>query len=110
MRVHVSNLTFTCALETLQRGGEALGPGQEVVLELGQAFAFRHPHADLMLLLREAGALAVQQELKRGNNTLVIYTHPRKTDMQSSLACFRRFSSATGPLPHELLQGLITQR
>ena len=53
----------TCALKTLQCGGESFGSGQQVVFELGEAFALCYLHADLVLGLCEAGALAVQQEL-----------------------------------------------
>lgn len=66
----------TCAFQTLQRGGESFGAGQQVVLELGQAFSLRHLHADLVLLLREAGALAIQQELRRvEQDHFDMYTH-----------------------------------
>lgn len=54
----------TCASEVLDADAEALGAGQEVVLELGQPFALGHLHADLVLLLREACALAEKQELR----------------------------------------------
>ena len=60
-------MCLTCALETLQGGSEAFGSGEEVILESGQSFALCHLHADLMFLLCEAGALAVQQELPKGN-------------------------------------------
>lgn len=56
----------TCAPQTLEGGGESFGPGQEVILELGQTFALCQLHADLVLLLSEAGALTVQQELAGG--------------------------------------------
>ena len=86
------HLRLTCALETLQSGGEAFGSGEEVVLESGQPFALGHLHADLMLLLCEAGALAVQQELRKWNKGLVI------NETETSLACFLRF-----PPPHHKL-------
>ena len=63
-------ISLTCALETLQSGGEAFGSGEEVVFESGQSFALCHLHADFMLLLCEAGALAIQQELQKGNKGL----------------------------------------
>lgn len=41
---------------------KALGARQQVVLEAGQPLGLRHLHADLVLLLREPRALAVNQE------------------------------------------------
>lgn len=75
----------TCALQTVQRGGESFGPGQQVVFELGQAFALCDLHADLMLLLREASALAIQQELQRPKESV---THQNQSQT----------SGATSPL------------
>lgn len=66
----------TCAFQTRQRGGESFGAGQQVVFELGQAFTLRHLHADLVLLLCEASALAIQQELRRvEKHHFDMYTH-----------------------------------
>lgn len=56
-------VVMTCALKTLQCGGESFGSGEQVVFELGQTFTLCDLHADLVFLLCEAGALAVQQEL-----------------------------------------------
>lgn len=55
----------TCALKTLQRGGESFGSGQQVVFELGQAFTLCNLHTDLVLVLCKAGSLAIQQKLWR---------------------------------------------
>lgn len=55
----------TCALQAAQRGGESFGSGQQVVFELGQTFALCNLHADLVLLLCKASALAIQQKLRR---------------------------------------------
>lgn len=69
----------TCAFQTLQRGGEAFGPGQQVVFELWQAFTLRYLHADLVLLLCEAGSFAIQQELPGvGEHRVDTYTHTDK--------------------------------
>lgn len=57
---------LTCAAEALHCGGEAFGPRQQVVLEDGQPLGGGHLHADAVLLLREACALTVQEELGRG--------------------------------------------
>ena len=43
---------------------EALGARQQVVLEAGQPLGLGHLHADLVFLLCEPRALAVNQELK----------------------------------------------
>lgn len=55
----------TCALQTVQCGGESFGSGQQVVFELGQTFTLCNLHADLMLLLCKASALTIQQKLQR---------------------------------------------
>ncbi len=64
----------TCALKTLQCGGESFGPGQQVVFELGQAFTFCNLHTDLMLRLCEAGALAIQEKLWREKSFVKTHT------------------------------------
>lgn len=73
----------TCALQTVQRGGESFGAGQQVVFELGEAFALCDLHADLMLLLCEAGALAIQQELQRPKES-VTHQDPSQTSAVTS--------------------------
>lgn len=60
----------TCALQTLQRGGESFGSGQQVVFEQGQTFALCNLHADLMLLLRKASALTIQQKLWKSKKSV----------------------------------------
>lgn len=54
--------------EALDRRGEAPGSGQQVVLEDGQPLGDGHLHADAVLLLREARALTVQEELGHGGD------------------------------------------
>lgn len=54
---------LTCPAQALDRGGEALGARQQVVLEGGQPLGGGHLHADAVFLLGEARALAVQEEL-----------------------------------------------
>lgn len=76
--VSVLRCERTCALQTVQRGGESFGPGQQVVFELGEAFALCDLHADLMLLLCEASALAIQQELQRPKESV---THQDQSQM-----------------------------
>lgn len=64
-------MALTCPTEALDRGGEALGPRQQVVLEDGQPLGGGHLHADPMLLLREARALTVQEKLRHRQGTEV---------------------------------------
>lgn len=55
----------TCVLQTVQRGGESFGSGQQVVFELGQTFTLCNLHTDLMLLLCKASSFTIQQKLRR---------------------------------------------
>lgn len=55
---------LTYASQAPHGDGEALGAWQQVVLEAGQPLGLRHLHADLVLLLCEPRALAVDQELE----------------------------------------------
>lgn len=54
---------LTCPAQALDRGGEALGARQQVVLEGWQPLGGGHLHADAVLLLCEACALTVQEKL-----------------------------------------------
>lgn len=54
---------LTCPSQALDRGGEALGARQQVVLERGQPLGGGHLHADAVFLLCEARALTVQEKL-----------------------------------------------
>lgn len=83
----------TCALQTLQRGGESFGSGQKVVFELGQTFALCNLHTDLVLLLREASALAIQQKLRGGGRRALL--HEERS--QGSEATSRPSSRVTAP-------------
>lgn len=73
----------TCALQTLQRGGEAFGSRQKVILEHGQAFTLCNLHADLVLFLCESSSLTVQQKLCKDKSW--VYTHIRRNWKHSSL-------------------------
>lgn len=65
----------TCALQTLHRGGESFGPGQQVVFELGETFTLCNLHTDLMLLLCKASSLTIQQKLWRSKKSVEAQSH-----------------------------------
>lgn len=60
----------TCALQTLHRGGESFGSGQQVVFELGETFTLCNLHTDLVLLLCKASSLTIQQKLWRSKKSV----------------------------------------
>lgn len=86
--VSVLRCERTCALQTVQRGGESFGPGQQVVFELGEAFALCDLHADLMLLLCEASALAIQQELQRPKKSVTHQDQSQTSRVTSPLMSY----------------------
>lgn len=90
----------TCALQTVQRGGESFGPGQQVVFELGEAFALCDLHADLMLLLCEASALAVQQELQRPEESVTHRDQSQASGATSPLMSYVKLNHWVSMNPH----------
>lgn len=61
-------LLLTNVPQALDGHSKALGAGQQVVLEAGQSLGSGHLHAGLVLPLREARPLTVDQELGTGQD------------------------------------------